>query len=479
MLLRHILGFAPSNLVPALVSFAIIYVFTRLLAPANYGVYALVYNVAFISQGILAFWLRTGSTRFYDKAQKEGTLAPLISTMYRSYGVSVLLFASLYAVLMLAFPVSEHLRTALWLGLPFIVIKGFVTVNLGVHRGAGRIARYNMLECGQTVIGLIFSIVLVFWFGMKEDGILLGLIGGSLLAAILDIPLVLRSIRPAFDRAQFKLLATFGAPLTVSVILNLVLSTSDRILIEYYLGSAPVGIYSVSYGIVNQPMMLIFLAVSMPGLPLAIRALELHGTTAAREQMGRNGVALFALGIPACVGLIAVMHHLAAVLIGEEYRADALEIMPWIAISGFLAGLQAHYFDHAFTLGRRPKMLIRSIGLAAAVNVALNIILLPRIGLMGAVYATFISYIVAIGASVYFGRDVFRVPFPREAALKAMLAAVPMWVVLSQLRFPETLPGLLGMVICGGATYVAAAFVLNIGDARKKLWQRLVRGQAA
>ncbi|MGN6389508.1 MAG: oligosaccharide flippase family protein [Burkholderiaceae bacterium] len=475
MLFRHILGYAPSNLIPATVSFLTIYVFTRLLLPENYGVYALVFNVAFIAQGIVSFWLRNGAIRFYDNAEAAGTLRTLISTIYAGYVASMLIFSLVYALAMLTLPISDPLRQALWIGLPFILCKGLVTVNLAIHRGAMRIARYNLLECGQTVLGLLFAICLVRFGGMKQEGVLLGLVAGSLVSVLADVPFIVRSVRAPFSREQMRELLVFGMPLTVSVILNLVLSSSDRILVQYFLGSAPVGIYSVSYGIMNQPMMLVFLAVSMPGLPLAVRALETRGRRAAEAQMYRNGTALLALGVPACAGLILVSEHLATVLIGPEFRTEALKIMPWIAVAATLAGFQAHYFDHAFTLGKKPKMLIRSIGIAAAVNVALNLVLLPWIGLMGAVYSTFASYVVAIAGSLYYGRDVFRVPFPFKEAVLTVVATVPMWIVLSTLRFPDTMLGLLTMVIVGAGCYALSATALNLCDARTKLWQRFLR----
>jgi O-antigen/teichoic acid export membrane protein len=478
LLFRHIVGYAPANLLPAFVSFAVIYIFTRLLSPTEYGVYALVFNVAFLCQGVLALWLRNGAIRFYDRAENEGTLPQLITTIYIGYVISAGLFIAVYSLLLISVPISSHLLPALWLGLPLILLKGLISVNLGIHRGGGRIRRYNLLECGQTAVGLLFSVILVMGFGLKAEGILLGLVGGSLLSVLIDARFITRSLKSQLDRQRLKTLVTFGFPLTISVILNLIMSSSDRILVEYFLGSAAVGIYSVSYGISNQPLALIFFAVSMPGLPLAVKALELHGREAGIEQMRRNGTALLALIIPACVGLIAVRYHLAAVLIGEEFRSAAVDIMPWIAVSGLLAGLQVHYFDHAFSLGERPSLLIKSIGIAVIVNIALNLLLLPRIGLMGAVYATLISYIVAIAASIYYGRSVFHLPLPVGAAVRAGLAAAPMWAVLSVLDFPRTPPGLAGMVLAGAACYGAAAVLFNVCDARTVLWRRFTRRAA-
>lgn len=478
MIFKHILHYAPSSLIPAIVSFAIIYIFTRLLSPTDYGIYALVFNIAFLCQSVLGRWLRIGATRFYDRAEMDGQLPNLAKTLYFGYALGAALFAGVYCAILQWTPVSGHLLPALWLALPFILLRALVTVNLGIHRGAGRINRYNLLECGQTLTGLLFSVAFVVGFGMKEEGIILGLAAGSLLAALADIRLVVRAFASKLDWTILKRIALFGFPLTVSMFLNLVMASSDRLLVEYFLGSAAVGIYSASYGIMSQPMNLIFLAVSMPGMPLAVRALERQGREAGEAQMQRNGEAVFALAIPACIGLIVVSDHL-SVLVGGAFRNDVAAIMPWIAVAGLLAGLQVHYFDHAFVLGKRPSLLVKSIGIAAAANVLLNILLLPRFGLMGAVYATMISYIIAIGTSIYYGRSLFKVPIPYKAASRAVLASIPMLIVLLALDLPVTIAGLLGTVSIGAICYAIAAVIFNVCDVRRKLcWRYFRKGTA-
>jgi O-antigen/teichoic acid export membrane protein len=462
MLFRHILGYGPANLVTAFASFASIYIYTRLVDPAEYGLYALVLSVVLMSQAIFFYWLQVGTTRFIVHATNANAFATFASTVYLSFAVASAGFSAGYVIVVLALPLAPELRNALWLGLPLVLLRSLVAINQAFHRGSMKVLRYNLIECTHVIMGLVFGLLIVTKTGLRSGGLLLGLVCSAAIVVLADARLLLGKFALRLDMAQLKALLTFSLPLAVCYGLNFVLSTSDRLLLQYFLGPGQVGVYSVSYGIVDRGMTSVFLAISLAAFPLAVRKLEEEGKEAARSQLYRNGVALLAIAIPACAGLIGIKDYLAAVLIGQEFRTQALEIMPWIAVSALLSGLQVHFFDHAFHLGKRTDLFVWSIGPAAVLNIALNIILLPRIGLMGAVYATFLGYVASIAGSILVGRRAFHVPFPIIPALRISAAAFPMFAVLELMRLPQTPVGLVGMVGLGAACYAAGMAVTHV-----------------
>jgi len=479
MLARHIVGYAPANVVPAIVSFLSIYVFTRLVSPQEYGKYAVVLSVTLMCQALFFYWLQVGATRFVARAMQEGGLDALVSTAYRLFFASSLVFASLYALSVVLFPSIHALRSALWLGLPLVLARSLTALNQAFNRGELRVLRYNMVECCQSVFGFIFGWVLVKVFAMEGAGILLGIILGTLVMSLPGAGAIGRSISRPTSRDQGRLLLRFGLPLTFYCAMNYMLATSDRLLVEYFLGPAAVGVYSVSYNTMDRALTSVFLAVSLASFPLAIAKLEREGVESARRQVYGNGTALLALGLPACAGLIVLNQHIAVVLIGERFRAQALEIMPWIAGSSLLAGFQVHFFDHAFHLGRRTELAAWSVGPAVVVNILLNVLLLPRIGLMGAVYATIGGYVAALCGSIGFGRTVFRIDFPFRPVLRIVAATVVMISVLKIIPAPATVAGLCVLLLAGVTTYAAASLLFDVAGARSLLSRRLARRRFA
>jgi O-antigen/teichoic acid export membrane protein len=150
-------------------------------------------------------------------------------------------------------------------------------------------------------------------------------------------------------------------------------------------------------------------------------------------------------------------------------REPASHILPWIAFSGLLAGIGSLYFSEAFQLSRRTDVRAMLAALPAGVNIALNIALLPRLGLTGAVIATLAAYAAALVLYAVVGRRFARLALPWVDGLRIGAACAVM--ALGVLALPDIggLPELLLKAAAGGALYALAALVLDAGGVRGEL----------
>ena len=62
---RQIIGYVPSNVIPAIVSIAMVYAYTRLLSPAAFGIYSYVFAAVLVLQTSLFYALPIALTRFF------------------------------------------------------------------------------------------------------------------------------------------------------------------------------------------------------------------------------------------------------------------------------------------------------------------------------------------------------------------------------------------------------------------------------
>ena len=76
------------------------------------------------------------------------------------------------------------------------------------------------------------------------------------------------------------------------------------------------------------------------------------------------------------LGLALVATPLAAVMVGDEFRAATTHIVPWVAVAGLLNGIMSHYTAHAFLITQHTRLLMLTTGLAALANVLLNLLLM-------------------------------------------------------------------------------------------------------
>ena len=140
-----------------------------------------------------------------------------------------------------------------------------------------------------------------------------------------------------------------------------------------------------------------------------------------------------------------------------------------------LNGLMIHYFAEAFQLAKRPLERALLMLVPASVNVVLNFLLIPLMGLMGAVIATLICYAVGVCLLVLAGRRHVALPLPVMDAARIGLAALAMWPVIAILPAWGGWPELLLKAGAGAGAYGVAALALDAGGARAFMQDRLAK----
>src|SRR5690606_26248974 len=214
--------------------------------------------------------------------------------------------------------------------------------------------------------------------------------------------------------------------------------------------------------------------------PLAVSALEQGGHRAAVAQTARNGELIATVALAGAAVLTVLAPQIVGLAVGAQYRATAVQLVPWIALSAALGGIKAFHFDMAFHLGRNSRGLMTSSAVAASANVALNLVLIPRFGLLGAAYASAAALALATVLSARLGRPVFALPrfapLCLRAAAVAAVAATGAWLAGQLLG---GIAGLLAGAAMAAGTALAAAFVIDIGGLRVEALRSIRRMTAA
>jgi O-antigen/teichoic acid export membrane protein len=137
-----------------------------------------------------------------------------------------------------------------------------------------------------------------------------------------------------------------------------------------------------------------------------------------------------------------------------------------MSLSGLARGLRAHFIDHAFHLSGRPLMMLWTYVPATIINIALNLVVVPRYGMFGAAWTALLCQTFTVVAGWFLGTSLFPVWLPFGQVVRVVLAVMPMVVALEVIEFPYTWGGLLASVLIGGTLYIVSALVLNVGEVR-------------
>lgn len=470
---RQIAGYVPSTVIPAVVSFLMIYVYTRLLTPAAYGSFSLVFSAIMVVQTSLFFAIPMALTRFYPEALAQDRREAFLSTCYGFfYGFSLLLMLLVGIVSVFIMPRDP----ALW-GLSVLVLlaRSAVVLNQSVNRISFEIRRFTVIECFHAILGLGLGTIFIYWLGATSTSVVLGLLIAALLCMAADFRLLLTPFRFGWrkiERATLATLVRFSLPLIVVDITVCLLTLSDRFLLNKLGGVEALGIYTVAYSLVERPITLICIAITTATFPFAVQVLHEKGRDAGGRQVGQNAGILLALAIPACAGLALTAPQMAAVMVGAEFRGGVAALIPVLCVVALLRGCSVHIIDHAFQLAGRTSLAIWAYAPAAVANVALNVVLIPRYGVFGAAWAGLIGQTIAVVVGWGLSRHAFPIALPIIDLAKVAVAACLMALLLTSVTFKATWGGLFQAVVYGALAFSAAAAALNIFGIRDAILNR-------
>lgn len=458
MLLKHGAIYLLARLTPGAVAFASLVAYTRLLSPDDYGVYVLVLATMALVHVNLFSWLELSLLRLLPAFQDDS--GPLLSTVLCLYLWLSGATAVVGAIVWMWLP-DPTMRQLLLVGLPILWTHAWLELNLKLCQSALMPIRYGILLLLRSTSTLCVGVALVL-YGFGAYGPLLGFLLGTVLACIAAVSWQWRGIRPALDRRLAGELARYGLPLTGSIALVFIIDSADRFMIARFLGTDSVGVYSAASDLASQSLQVLMMTVNLAAYPLAIRAYEAGGVEGALDQLRQNGTFLLAIALPATVGIIVLANPVADVLLGQEYRAAARVILPWVALAVFFAGLKVFLFDAAFQLSKRSGMMMWSVGAAAVCNVLLNLWWIPAFGVIGSAWASVVSYALALAICIALGRQLIPIQLEWSQVMRVACASAVMALTISAMPDLPGLPGLLARILAGMVVYGLGIALLNV-----------------
>jgi O-antigen/teichoic acid export membrane protein len=473
MLRRGLIAYLPVNAVQALAGFGSILLFTRLLSPSAYGAYALAFSTTSLVYLAGLTWIEAAMARFYAAETTETGREDLFATLYGAFAVLMFLAPIVGVLLVLFAPLPRELRFAIGAGLFSVMFRSLLRLAQERRRAAGEVKAFALLDMTQTLGGFVLGAALVL-AGLGAAAPLAGAGAASALCLIGALPGELKVARRGrFDRHRLRRCLAYGLPVSLSLMMGLALSTTDRFVIAADLNEAAVGAYHAGYTLSNRTLDVLFLWLGMAGQPACIAALERGGRSALLRTATAQASGMILVALPASVGLMLVAAPLAHVLVGPALADRAATVTPWIALGALFSGMTTHYFNTAFTLAKATRRLFVAVALPALANLGLVLVLVPAFGLRGAMWATAASYGLGLVVSIALGRGPTALPVPWGTLLKALAATTVMALVVAAL---PALGGGLELLLkagVGALVYGCAALALGAGDARQRLMSGL------
>ncbi|HLJ25250.1 MAG TPA: oligosaccharide flippase family protein [Candidatus Angelobacter sp.] len=402
-LFRHASHYLGGRVCLMLLGFASFPVFTRVFSVSDYGIMSLVTKVLLLLTVLGKFGMQNSVQRFYaeEGASKDAAVSRrYYSTLFFGAGATGAVMAVLFVLGMLFMPaalVETKLKHLFLLVAVLIIVRSLQPTLIGFLRAQGKTKAYNATEIAvKAVTVLVACTLLLLWkrtltvfFGSMIAVEVVGVIGLAWYLArrgLIDFK--------AVDWHYFRKAAVFAFPLIGYELASVVLDSGDRLLVQHYMGSQPLGYYSAAYNVSTYVEEALMVPINLALFPIYMKLWVEKGKAETQAFLSRslNGFLALAVGV-ACIVLLTA-RDVIVVLASSKFQ-DAYKLLPVLVIGLLIYAIHI-FLNAALLIYKKTATMTRLVVYACVFNILLNMVLIPRIGLQGAAIATLVSYLIMV-----------------------------------------------------------------------------------
>ena len=459
-LLKSSLIYSLSGFTRRFIGICLIPVYTRIFSPDQFGVIDLIATATTFLNLFLILGLDSAVGRYYVDAEsdQEKRVTASTSLFYlTAFSTLVILlliaFSKEASVLILGTPVYSLYLTVALLAIPFSVLFSSFQNLLKWRFQPVAVAATSI---GSLLLQASLTIYLVVFLGVGIIGIYIAWLVTTIIFSAIGFCLTRSSYSLSFSSRRLKELLFFGVPYVPLSLAHYIMTYSDRYFLRYFSGLNEVGLYGVAYRLASV-IGLLLLGFQNAWGPFVYSTYKDKG--AKRVFLKTYDY----VSVVVCFVFLALSLFAKEILMVFTTRdyVEAYKVVPFIAAS-IVAYTLGGYFAIGIGIAKKSIHMAWGGGVAALVNLGLNFILIPPLGMIGAAIATVISFLVLGVVIMHISQRYYRVEYKFKANFAMYLIAATIIIIAykllpSGLRF-ESIFLKLGLL----TVFLVVPFVLGL-----------------
>ncbi len=461
-------AYTAASVISKLIAVALLPLYTHYLTPADYGAAEVMFAAVVAASIVVRFGTVEALLRFYYKDDEDP--ARVVSTSFAA--LFWLATAAALVALPFAAPISEALLDRPAPELARIAIGGLWVLTLyeyllTLFRLEERARAYFVTTILNVIVAIGLTVILVVGAGEGARGLLIGSYASGGLFVVGLIFVHRRRLSLLFDRQLLRRLMRFGLPTMPAELSLYLLNFVDRIIIVRSAGLAEAGLYSLAVKFAQGVNVLVRgFQLAWPPLAYSIRD---------DDEARVAYAAIVSWFVAVCAAVVAGMwlfsRWFARILAAPEFF-DSYEAVGLIATA---VTLYALYMVLVVILGRtgRTEFNFPATIAALVANVALNLALVPSLGIVGAGLALVASYIIVVALMYVFTQRLFPVPYEWGRLARIVLVTTAI-VLAGELLVATEGAGALALRVGLWLAYLPLLFLSGFFTAEERGWLALL-----
>lgn len=404
--------------------------YTRVFKPEEFGVIALITPLVTLLTIASVLGLDNSSARwFYDSDDPADRKRTIASWFWCQLAVSVALATPLFLAAPQAAQIllgdSAH-ASLLRLVAVTIPLATFLKVCGNYLRYQRHAVAAAALSAVSAIGLLLLTALLVAVLGWGLPGVYWAVLIAAVITGVTSVLLMrewLAWSNVSLDRLRPML--RFGVPMVPAGIAIWVTLSSDRFILTLYHGQGEVGIYAVGTAIAAVAT-LGTAAFQMAWGPFAF---SIAGEDDAPAVYARVLDLYFFAGCALCLAISLFAPELIQVVAPPEY-AKATACVPWLTYGVLFAGA-TYIASLGSGLAKKSGPIALSVVLGAALNIVLNFLMIPSMGMVGAAIATAAAHLFGCLCLFRFSQRLHPIPYRLLPALACCGVSISLIVVFA------------------------------------------------
>ena len=383
-----------TQLIMLFIGIATSIIIARVLGPKGKGIYALIILIPTIILKLGSLGIEAANV--YFTGSKKYEIKDIASnSLMNSIFLGLILIIIFYILLHFSFSqkfinLNQINSIYLWLTILTVPFSLFISFTKNILLGKRDIIDFNKVNIFQTSAMLVLITVFLLILNQSTFGAIISYIL-SIIVTFFYIFLLIKRITAIKLSYRFDLLKEsirYGLKAYFGNLAQFLNYRLDMFLVAIFLGPAAVGYYSISVGIAEKLWMLpgSIATVLFPKIS-SIKNKEANRIT---PKIARH---TFFIMIIISLMLLTLVKPLIEILFGSAFLPSVMPLL--ILLPGIIAlgGAKTLTADLA---GRgKPQFGTYAAFVSLAVNIPLNLWLIPRWGISGAAFASSVAYIIA------------------------------------------------------------------------------------
>jgi O-antigen/teichoic acid export membrane protein len=421
-----------ASLLIVIIRFVSLKIFTNRLSTFEFGTLSLILSIIGFLSVLISLGFPSSLVRYivqYEEMDEFQNLSKMVSTTF----LTIILFGSIISAVLIL--ISSPLLNFQFFDSPryflIMIVISFLSIlsalNLifnGIIRAQKKGKLYLVLNLSNFYIGYVIAIVLIFISDLKVAGILLGLSLGGFISILIVFPTSVKNWGfGGFSKLELKRLLKYGAPQSVTAVVNTAYLLIFFYFIYQFVGSEELAFFYIGQSIVT-PMVILETGLSMAFVPTIFRIWERNQYDILTRFVNK----ILKLFLIFSIGVVLIFLFLAPLFIeiisNELYAINSAVIVPFLLIEIIFRALIA---INCFGASIKEKMHIIAYvhGISRIIALFILFMLLPSWGILGASIALMSGSIVYFVLAFVVSQHFVKIRYHLIPFIKIFLALIP------------------------------------------------------